>query len=197
MNKKIFKIIIIMMVILAIIIIGIMYLIDLDRMKNGKAVVFSTWGAKYAPIEVNKVSENDIKLNTNSAEDYQKYSKTIDNTKIELNIPRKWNYEEIPINEESPSYKYALKLYKNDESKYAMLYFYNDKFGICGTGRTSENIILNNGNQATIGYYDGDKNWSDISFFNTYEYIVVLNCGLEENIAKEVIEFIKTINIIN
>ena len=97
--------------------------------------------------------------------------------------------------EENDFYKYALKLYKNNENQYAMLYFYNDKFAVCGTGRTSENLILNNGNEATIGYYDGSKNWSDISFYKIQESIAVVNYGLIDNDAKEVIEFIKTINI--
>lgn len=35
-----------------------MYLIDKNKMKNGEPVVFSTWGAKYAPIE-NEISENE------------------------------------------------------------------------------------------------------------------------------------------
>lgn len=194
MNKKICKIIVIVIVILAIVM-GIMYLIDLDRMKKGKAVVFSTWGAKYAPSEINE--ENNVKSNTNDTKNYQKYSKTVDNTKLELNIPNEWHYIELPKDDENNSYKFALKLYKNDENQYAVLYFKNDKLGVCGTGRTTEDIVLNEGNKATIGYYDGNTNWSDISFYNINEYIVVLNYGLVDNDAREVIEFIKTINIIN
>ena len=71
---------------------------------------------------------------------------------------------------ENDFYKYALKLYKNNVDQYAILYFYNNPFGVCGTGRTTENMILNNGKQASIGYYDGNKNWSDISF-----YSIILN----------------------
>lgn len=55
MNKKILKIIIITAII-SLITIGIMYLIDLDKMKNGKEVIFSTWGAQYSPAL--KESEN-------------------------------------------------------------------------------------------------------------------------------------------
>ena len=189
MNKKICKIIITVIIILAFIV-GVMYLIDLDKMKKGKPVVFSTWGAKYAPI-VNKTE------NQNTYENNQKYSKTVDNTKIELNIPNEWNYEEVPISEETPSYKYALKLYKNDKNNYATLYFYNDKFGVCGTDRTDEQIILDNGVQSTVGYYGSSKDWCDISFYNINEHIVILNDGnLTGDDAKEIIEFIKTINII-
>lgn len=196
MNKKICKIIILVMVILAIII-GIMYLIDLDRMKKGKEIVFSTWGAKYSPVVINNSNENGENINSNNTENYQTYSKTIDNTKLELNIPNEWKYKEMPRDEENDFYKYALKLYKNNENQYAILYFYNSAFGVCGTGRTSKDISLNNGKEATIGYYDGNKNWSDISFFNINPNIAVINYNLIDTDAEEVVEFIKTINIIN
>ena len=123
------------------------------------------------------------------------YNKEIDNIKLELNIPNEWNYEEISQNEENNFYKYALKLYKNNENQYAMLYFYNDPFGVCGTGRTSKNIILNNGKEATVGYYGENKNWADISFYDTNKNIAVMNYGLIDEDADEAIQFIKTLNI--
>ena len=46
--KKSTKIILAVLIIIAIII-GIMFLIDLNRMKHNKPVIFSTWGRKYAP----------------------------------------------------------------------------------------------------------------------------------------------------
>ena len=98
-------------------------------------------------------------------------------------------------NEENDFYKYALKLYKNNENQYAMLYFYNNPFGVCGTGRTSKNIILNNGKEATVGYYDENENWADISFYDTNKNIAVMNYGLIDEDADEAIQFIKTINI--
>ena len=117
---------------------------------------------------------------------FQKYSKTIDNVKLDLDIPNDWKYEEMP--EDKDSYKYALKIYKNDTSKYAMITFSYNPFAVCGTGRTSKDITLDNGKTATIGYYDNNKNWTDISFYEMNKYIYVLNCGL--------IDFIKTLNII-
>lgn len=59
-----------------------------------------------------------------------------------------------------------------------------------------KNITLNNGNEATVGYYDGNKNWSDISFYSMNKNMAVINYGLIDNDAEEVIEFIKTINIV-
>lgn len=137
---------------------------------------------------------NNIK-ETYSEETEKNYSKTIDNINIELSIPNDWNYEEIPQNEENNSYKFALKLYKNEESKNAVLYFYNSPFGVCGTGRTSEKIYLKNGTEAVVGYYDNNENWSDVSFYKLNHNIALINCGLEGAEAQEVLEFIKTINI--
>lgn len=48
MVKKIFKILTVVIIVFAIIL-GIMYLIDKNRMDNNKPVFFSTWGAKYTP----------------------------------------------------------------------------------------------------------------------------------------------------
>ncbi len=189
MSKNILKIIIIIIAIL-IIIAGIVYLIDKDRMQRGEEVLFSTWGEKYAPI----VETNQNEINTNY-ENTEKYSKTIENLKIELTIPNDWNYEEMQKNEENDFYKYALKLYKNNSEQYAVLYLYNNPFGVCGTARTVEDITLNNGKEATIGYYDGSKIWSDISFYNTNKNIAVINYNLTESESQEVIEIIKTISI--
>lgn len=68
--KKSTKIILAILIIVAIVI-GIMFLIDLNRMKNNKPVLFSTWGRKYAPpVKINtRLSivtslEDEIKSNT-------------------------------------------------------------------------------------------------------------------------------------
>lgn len=191
MSKNIVKIIIIVVAIL-VIAVGTMYLIDLNQMKKGEKVVFSTWGTKYAPVLEEKQNENNNVVN----ESYQKYATVIDNVKLELNIPSEWKYKEMQENEENNFYKYALKLYKDNEEQYAMIYMYNNQFGVCGTGRTEKNITLNNGNKATIGYYyDENKNWSDISFYDMNKNIAVINYGLIDTEANEIIEFIKTINI--
>lgn len=182
MRKNIFKVVIIIAVTL-LILIGIMYLIDWNRMKKGEEVVFGTWGEKYAPVQ-----------NINEEKDSIKYSKYIDDIKLELDIPNEWKYEEPPKNEENDFFKYALKLYKNNNEQYAMLYFYNNKFGVCGTGRTTEKLILNNNQEASIGYYDNSKVLQDISF-NINENIALVNNGLNYDDTEELLEIIKTINI--
>lgn len=180
--KKILKIFI-CIVIIIIILISIAYLIDRNRMKNNKSVIFSTWGYSYAPpVEIKQ--EEKI------------YSKTIDETTIELNIPNEWSYEEI-TSTENDNYKFALKIYKNSNEKGLMLYVYNNQFGVCGTGLTKKEIKLNNGKNATVGYYDGIKEWSYVSFYEMNKNMAFINNGLEEDEANEAIEIIKTINMKN
>ena len=181
-NKKI----IIGILIILIIVIGIVvaYKVIENSVTNRADFNFTVENISSSPVET-----------VDNQKDEKNYYKEIDNIKLELNISNKWNYEEIPQNEENDFYKYALKLYKNNENQYAMLYFYNDIFGVCGTGRTSKNIILNNGEEATVGYYDGNKNWADISFYDINKNIAVINYGLIDENADEAIQFIKTINI--
>ena len=181
-NKKI----IIGILIILIIVIGIVvaYKVIENSVTNRADFNFIVENISSSPVET-----------VDSQKNGKNYYREIDNIKLELNIPNNWNYEEIPQNEENDFYKYALKLYKNNENQYAMLYFYNNPFGVCGTGRTSKNIILNNGKEAIIGYYDENKNWTDISFYNINKNIAVMNYGLVNEDADEAIQFIKTINI--
>lgn len=141
----------------------------------------------------------------------QNYTKTIDNITLEINIPNEWKYEELSqddnnefykyaLNEESyleennEFYKYALKLYKSQDNKYALLYF-NIPFFVCGTLRTTKNITLDNGIKAVVGYYDGNTEWSDISFYELNSNIAIINYELESDEAEEFLDFVKTINI--
>ena len=181
-NKKI----IIGILIILIIVIGIIfaYKVIENSVTNRADFNFTVENISSSPVET-----------VDNQKDGKKYYKEIDNIKLELNIPNSWNYEETIQNEENDFYKYALKLYKNNENQYAMLYFYNNPFGVCGTGRTSKNIILNNGKEATVGYYDENENWADISFYDTNKNIAVMNYGLIDEDADEAIQFIKTINI--
>jgi len=187
MKKKL--LIVLLIIVLIILIFGTMYLIDRKRMKDNKPIIFSTWGYDYAP-PVSTYSSSPTIIENN-------YSKTIEDITIELNIPNEWQYEELSKNEENDFYKFALKIYKTDSNKHTILYYYHNKFGVCGTGRTDKKIYLNNGVEADIGYYDNNKEWSDISFYNLNPYIALINYGLEETEAQEVLDFVKTIRIID
>ena len=123
------------------------------------------------------------------------YEKDIDNISIKLYYPRNWNYVETLDNLENNFYKYALKMYKEDENRYAIIYYYRDLFSVCGTGRTSKQIDLENGYKATIGYYDRSDIWQDISFPKQNKNIAIQNYGLNKEESEEFINIIKTISI--
>ena len=68
-------------------------------------------------------------------------------------------------------------------------------FGVCGTGRTTEIINLNNGKQAEVGYYSGAEIWGDISFPKNNRCVAFINNSLSAEDSKEFLTIVKTINI--
>lgn len=124
----------------------------------------------------------------------EEYRKQIEDTIIILDLPKEWNFEEID-NPENQNAKFELKLYKDSKEKSASLYYYNELFGVCGTGLISKKLNLDNGNEASVGYYDGSNTWNFIAFGNIKPNIAILNSGLDEKDANELLGIIKTLQI--
>ena len=61
MKKKI--LIVSIIIVLIAIVIGTMYLIDRNRMKNNEPVIFSTWGYSYAPPATEKTQQTEQNRN--------------------------------------------------------------------------------------------------------------------------------------
>ena len=180
MKKKWFKIMLISIIVL---LIGgsifIMYLVNNQCMEKGQKVIFGTWGKKCSSVV-------DIK------DDGKDYSKNVDNMEIKWHIPSSWNYEEVETNN---NILFSLKLYKENKENYALLNVYEDSYGVCGTGRTEDTFNLNNNQEAIIGYYYNNPIWADISFKDYASRVAIINYSLNENDAKEILEFIKTLEI--
>ncbi len=117
MNKKICKIIIVVIIILAFIV-GIMYFVDLDKMKKGEPVVFGTWGAKYAPIvnEIENQDNNEIVDTANKQNDFSLvfYQKTAIKPKQIEKIISKGEIEELDYNVYSFEGNVAINLNSNN-----------------------------------------------------------------------------------
>lgn len=110
---------------------------------------------------------------------------------ISIKIPDSWNYETV---EEAPDDVLdAVHLYPNQEQKdqYISIRKTKEPLGVCGTSLTTEKLELSNGQEATIGYYDGGHNWEFINIAG--ENVFSWNHGLTEQQAKRGIEIIKTI----
>ena len=132
-----------------------------------------------------------ITNNINSAQG-EKYEKIVDGVSISFIKLNGWKYEELPATEE---YKFALKFYKNSSDKYAVLYFYNNVSGVCGTDRKEQVLNLNNGNKVNVGYSTDDNLWRDIYFSLNGKEIVMLNHTLDKAEADECLELVKTFDI--
>ena len=79
-------------------------------------ILLNITGCKVTKKENNSTGEIDTKAEIiKSNEKNINYSKTIDNIKIDLNIPSGWKYEEIKNDNKDDFYKFAVKLYKNDD----------------------------------------------------------------------------------
>lgn len=178
MKKKWFKIVLLISIIVLLMAGGIfiMYLTDNQCMENGQKVIFSTWGKKCSSV----------------VDDGKDYSKNVDNMEIKWHIPSSWNYEEVETNN---NILFSLKLYKENKENYALLNVYEDSYGVCGTGRTEDTFTLNNNQETIIGYYYNNPIWSDISFKDYASRVAIINYSLNENDAKEILEFIKTLEI--
>lgn len=90
-----------------------------------------------------------------------------------------------------------MKLYKSDSSKNTILYYYTGPLGACGTGKIDKRMYINNGIEADIEYYDNSEVWREISFHQINPNIAFINSRLEDRESQEVLEFVKTLRIIN
>lgn len=214
MNKKII-IIISIIVIMIIAIIGA-YMVDKNRMANNEPVVFSTWGYSYTAPKVGQVddSQNNVVQNDNTQGgnnqnegssgqiDVEKNAtnqnetnviKVTANESISIELPNDWNYE--LCTDETDRYNYVIKFYSADPEREMTLYSYKERFGVCGTSLITDEITLESGSTATVGYYDGGKEWSFIAFETSGDDVAAINSGLNLEESNEALEIFKTMKI--
>lgn len=207
-------------IIVAIIIILFVLLIPIPRrLKDGGTIEFKALTYKVAKVHrLNNNSENGyddgikieifgkeifsnvsiekVENKEEKGQEVKKYSGVIEDLKLELDIPNDWNYKEEELKKDS-TYLFALNLYKDEDKRNATLYFFKNDFYVCGTGRTTKELILNNNDIVTIGYYGVNDSWNHITFSDVYPEIAIINNGLLDDEAAEVLEFIKTLKIEN
>ena len=111
---------------------------------------------------------------------------------ISIKIPDSWEYE--TISDVMDDVLNEVHLYPDFNKKNVYMSFRKDKkpLGVCGTFLTTEKLSLNNGKEATVGYYDGGTNWSFINIAS--ENLFSWNSGLTEEQSKIGIEIMKSIS---
>lgn len=178
MEKKNFKILVI--IVLSLVVLLIIAAVKFNVLKK---IGFK----KFNQSNLNVVNTNNI-----NPVQGEKYEKVLDGVSISFTKLDGWKYEELPATEE---YKFALKFYKSSNDKYATLYFYNKMSAVCGTDRRVDTLNLNNGNKLNVGYSTADNIWRDIFFSLNSKDIVIINHTLDKVEAENFLEMVKTFEV--
>ena len=182
-------IIILSIIIVLVLCAGSAYLIDKSRMNNKKPVIFSTWGYTYAPpIEHENITE---KIPNATKESVVTVIPIKENEDLFINLSDAWKYE--VSGDETEEYEYAINFLNLDTENKMTLYSYKNLFGVCGTGLETKEITLDDGNIASVGYYDGNERWT---FINLGDNIVIQNDGLTVETSNEALSMIKTMKYV-
>lgn len=102
-----------------------------------------------------------------------------DGKMLSLIIPDGWEYatyETLEHKELSDlAYTFFIEFWPEGETQGSLLFAYDENFGVCGTGLTSEEVIFG-GHTGSMGTYDNDSMFSFIVFDQDY---VILNFGAD------------------
>lgn len=82
--------------------------------------------------------------------------------KISLNIPEGWEYETEEYSDETG--RFGIRFAPENCNGCVGLYFYNNLFGVCGTGLEEREVTFDSGLSGRMGIYDGGDTWSFIVF---------------------------------
>lgn len=94
---------------------------------------------------------------------------------VEVALPRGWEWEEIPdTGGENP---YGLRFWpEGDKNAAVELCCHSQIMGLCGTGLNTYELLLDNGNTASVHAYDGDP-WFLVSFDKSPGYYYATRSG--------------------
>lgn len=83
---------------------------------------------------------------------------------LRVQVPDGWKYEVCPEGTLDDSEAcFGVKIWPDSGSDSCVQLYWSDSFGVCGTGLKEETLTLA-GDSVSAGYYDGDKNWTFLSY---------------------------------
>jgi hypothetical protein len=83
---------------------------------------------------------------------------------LRVQVPDGWKYEVCPEGTlDDSEVCFGVKIWPDSGSDSCVQLYWSDSFGVCGTGLKEETLTLA-GDSVSAGYYDGDKNWTFLSF---------------------------------
>ena len=113
---------------------------------------------------------------------------------IVIPLPDGWEYK-VNEHEGEPAGGQGITIFKGgDESRTAHIQF-TENFAVCGTGLSTAEADFPSGDKASIMYFDGGKDWSYVTFYDTAGEYVAKNNGLTGEDAMEALEIIGQANV--
>lgn len=83
---------------------------------------------------------------------------------LRVQMPDGWKYEVCPEGTLDDSEAcFGVKIWPDSGSDSCVQLYWSDSFGVCGMGLKEETMTLA-GDSVSAGYYDGDKNWTFLSY---------------------------------
>ena len=83
---------------------------------------------------------------------------------LRVRVPDGWKYELCPEGTlDGSETGFGIKLWPDSSSDSCVQLYWSDSFGVCGMGLKEETLTLA-GDSVSAGYYDGDKNWTFLSY---------------------------------
>lgn len=118
-----------------------------------------------------------------------------DERMLSLIVPDGWEYatHETATPTSDLAYPFFIEIWPEGETQGSLLFVYDEKFGVCGTGLTSKEVILG-GHTGSMGTYDNNSVFSFIIFDQDF---VVLNMDADNwwsEHGTEAMEILDTIN---
>ncbi len=147
--------------------------------------------------KIKELSWTDVKLVFNRVElgagELVKVEK--DERMLSLIVPDGWEYatHETATATSDLAYPFFIEIWPEGETQGSLLFVYDEKFGVCGTGLTSEEVILG-GHTGSMGTYDNNAVWTFIVFDSNYH---IWNHGADNwwnEHGTEAMEILDTIN---
>ena len=153
-------------------------------------ILFTCVGCIARPIEnimSGKTSEKETGQENKSEEFVFPETAVFEKGYINMKLPicEGWEYE--IIEDEYPGIRFMKKGAKDE---YAELRYYG-MFGVCGTGLEEESTEFPEGQKVRFGYYDGNKEWSFIAFYDAAGDYAATNCGLMDEDADTAVSMLK------
>ncbi|MBQ7688952.1 MAG: hypothetical protein IJT27_07015 [Clostridia bacterium] len=106
-----------------------------------------------------------------------------------LTLPEGWVCEEWNRFPEEASF--GIDFRPADETASVSL-AYSDFFGVCGTELRTEELTLNDGSNASVGYYDGKTDWDYVWFKDAPQAYSAVNHGLSGDKLQQALKILRT-----